>query len=114
MPGRYGLPFLGETVPFFGDEELYYWQPSQQYGPVFKTRVLGQKLAVLVGPEANRLVLMDQADHGTTMLGWSFLKSLFGNGLLFMEGDAPLDALRLMYPAFHGKASPSSHFIKTF
>jgi hypothetical protein len=55
MPGRYGLPFLGETLSIFGDEELYYWQHFQRYGSVFKTRILGQKFAFLVGPEANHL-----------------------------------------------------------
>ena len=104
MPGRYGLPFLGETLSIFGDEELPYWQHFQQYGPVFKTRILEQKFAFLVGTEANPLVLMEQADHVSTTLGWFFKRSLFGNGLLFMEGEAHRVARRLMYLAFHGRA----------
>ncbi|MBW4694690.1 MAG: cytochrome P450 [Lyngbya sp. HA4199-MV5] len=49
-------------------------------------------------------MLLEQADHVSTTLGWFFLKSLFGNGLLFMEGEAHRMARRLMYPAFHGRA----------
>jgi cytochrome P450 len=107
MPGRFGLPFLGETLSIFKDEELYYWQHFQKYGPVFKTRILGQKFAFLVGPEANRQVLLEQADHVSSKLGWFFLKSLFGNGLLFMEGEDHRVARRLLYPAFHGRAIAS-------
>jgi cytochrome P450 len=107
MPGRFGIPFLGETLSVFRDEELYYWQRFQKYGPVFKTQILGQKFAFLIGPDANRQVLLEQADHVSSALGWFFLKSLFGNGLLFMEGEEHRVARRLLYPAFHGRAIAS-------
>jgi cytochrome P450 len=107
MPGRYGLPFLGETLELFGTEELYYWSHFQRYGSVFKTRILGQKVAFLIGPDANRLVLLEQADHFSSRLGWEFLEPLFGNGILLQDGQEHSRTRRLMYPAFHGKAIAS-------
>ncbi len=107
MPGRYGLPFLGETLELFGTEELYYWKHFQRYGPVFKTRILGIKVAFLIGPDANRLLLLEQAEHFSSRLGWEFLEPLFGNGILLQDGQEHSRTRRLMYPAFHGKAIAS-------
>ncbi|NEQ25541.1 MAG: cytochrome P450 [Microcoleus sp. SIO2G3] len=107
MPGRYGLPFLGETLELFRTEELYYWKHFQRYGSVFKTRILGQKVAFLIGPDANRLLLLEQADHFSSRLGWAFIEPLFGNGILLQDGQEHARTRRLMYPAFHGKAIAS-------
>lgn len=107
MPGRYGLPFFGEMLELFTKEERYYRRHFEQYGPIFKTKILGYKFAFLIGPDANRLVLRDQADHVSTTLGWDFLRAFFGDGLLFLEGEEHRTTRRLMYPAFHGKAIAS-------
>jgi len=107
MPGSYGFPVIGETIELFRDEELFYWRHFRKYGPIFKTRALGHNFAFLIGPEANRLVMMEQADHVSTTLGWEFLRSVFGNGLSFMEGEKHRATRRLMYPAFHGQAIAS-------
>ncbi len=74
MPGNYGIPFLGETLELFRDEERYYWQRYQKFGSVFKTCILGRKFAFLIGPDANRLVLVEQADRFSSGMGWSFLE----------------------------------------
>ncbi len=107
MPGSYGLPFLGETLELFGAEELYYWRRFQRYGPVFKTRILGQKFAFLIGPDANQLVLREQAEHVSSQLGWAFLEPLFKRGILLQDGEEHARTRRLMYPAFHRRAIAS-------
>ena len=107
MPGSYGFPFLGETLELFGTEELYYWKRFQRYGPVFKTRILGEKVAFLIGPDANRLILLEKADHFSSRLGWEFLEPLFGQGILLQDGEEHARTRRLMYPAFHGRAIAS-------
>lgn len=110
MPGSYGwLPFLGKTLELFKTEELFYWRHEQRYGPIFKTRILGQKSAFLIGSDANRLVLQEAADHLSSYLGWIFLEPLFGRVILLQDGTEHLATRRLMYPAFHGRAI-SSYF----
>jgi len=104
IPGTYGLPFLGETLEIFRDLELYLWRRFHQYGSVFKTRVLGRKRAYLIGPDANRLVLVEQAENMSSQLGWYFLEPAFGNNILLQDGEEHRLTRRLMYPAFHGKA----------
>jgi len=107
MPGNYGLPFIGETLELFATEELYYWRRFQRYGPIFKTRILGIKCACLVGPDANRLVMLEQADHLSSWQGWGFLEPLFGRAILLQDGEEHRATRRLMYPAFHGRAIAS-------
>lgn len=104
MPGYLGLPFLGETLALRRTEELFYWKRFQRYGPVFKTRILGRKLAVLVGTEANQFVLQDQDSQVSSEIGWSFLQHLFGQGVLLQDGRQHQVTRRLLYPAFHTQA----------
>ncbi|WP_242057858.1 MULTISPECIES: hypothetical protein [Nostoc] len=60
-PGSFGLPVLGETLSFFFDRDFskkrYY-----QYGPIFKTYLLGRPTVVMVGPEALEFVLSSHQD----------------------------------------------------
>ncbi|MBW4605564.1 MAG: cytochrome P450 [Calothrix sp. FI2-JRJ7] len=62
MPGSFGVPIISD-LQFAGNEGYSLVQSWQRYGSVFKMRLLGQKCAVLIGAEANKLVLVDQAER---------------------------------------------------
>jgi cytochrome P450 len=51
-PGNLGLPFLGETLPFLRDPITFLEERSRRHGPVFKTRILGDDVVCLAGPQA--------------------------------------------------------------
>ncbi|HCF29352.1 MAG TPA: cytochrome P450 [Cyanobacteria bacterium UBA11049] len=104
MPGKYNLPFLGDTLQLVDKLELYYWQQFWRYGKVFKGQIFGKKVAYLIGADANKLVLVEQAEHMSSYIGWYFLEPLFGRGILLQDGEEHRVTRRLMYPAFHGKA----------
>lgn len=55
-PGKFGLPLLGETLSFFRDSQFAH-KRHQQYGDMFKTRLLGKPSIFLRGAEANQFVL---------------------------------------------------------
>ncbi len=103
MPGSFGGS-KGETAELFAGEEIFYRQRFQRHGSVFKSRIFGKKFAFLVGPEANRLVLKDKADHLSAGQGWIFLKPIFGTGLLLQDGKQHKATRKLMHPAMHGQA----------
>lgn len=109
MPGSFGRLFGGETKELFKDEELFYWEHFKRYGPVFKSRIFGKNFAFLIGPDANRTILLEKADHLSTRLGWIFLEPIFGKGLLLLDGEEHRATRRLMFPAMHGRAL-SSYF----
>ncbi|GJD22351.1 hypothetical protein RIVM261_073070 [Rivularia sp. IAM M-261] len=59
MPGSFGVPIIGD-LQFAFNEGYSLLQSWQRYGEIFKMRLLGQKCAVLIGAEANKLVLVEQ------------------------------------------------------
>jgi retinoid hydroxylase len=58
-PGSLGLPFIGETLQFLRDPN-FARKRHQQYGAVFKTRILGKPTIFTMGAEANRFVLSNE------------------------------------------------------
>ena len=77
-----------------------------QYGPVFRASVPwagGREFVFLVGPEANRVALLTRREAFSHYIGWAKIfgvETLFGNGLLTMEGPEHDDHRRMMNPAF--------------
>ena len=51
-PGRLGAPFLGETRAWIRDPYAFFEERTREFGPVFKTRILGKNFVCLAGPEA--------------------------------------------------------------
>jgi cytochrome P450 len=51
-PGRLGLPWIGETLDFLKDSFAFFAVRRAKHGLVFKTRLLGETVVCLVGPEA--------------------------------------------------------------
>ena len=107
LPGSFGWPFLGEAIELFAAQEVYYWHRFQLYRAAFKTQIMGMKIACLVGPDANQLVLQDQADKFSSRVGWSFLEPLLGEGILLQDGCQHQVVRQLMASAFHPQALAS-------
>jgi cytochrome P450 len=103
-PGRTGLPILGETLQLIFDPQ-FVQKRYQQYGPIFRSRVLGRSTVFLVGPEAAEFVLSSGMEHFTWQDGWpDSFKILLGRSLFLQEGEEHRRNRRLMMPAFHGPA----------
>ncbi|HEY7850371.1 MAG TPA: cytochrome P450, partial [Ktedonobacterales bacterium] len=75
----------------------------RQHGPIFRASNFGAEVVYLVGPAANRFVLLSDRPKFSHHIGWGEMLSvsyIFGDGLLSMDG-AEHDAHRhLMNPAF--------------
>lgn len=75
----------------------------EQYGAVFRTTYLGKDLVYLVGPEANRFVLLSDRLKFSHHQGWGQLYGVldvYGDGLLTMDGPEHSQQRRVMNPAF--------------
>lgn len=87
MPGSFGVPIIGD-LQFAANEGYSLLQSWQRYGEVFKMRLLGQKCAVLIGAEANKFVLVEQAECLSSYLGWRyFVEPAFGKTLMIQDGQ---------------------------
>lgn len=104
LPGDTGLPIMGNSIKVVKTHQIYYWQSYQRYGSAFKTKVLGKKVAVLVGANANQAVLKDQAEKFSSEAGWFYLKPLLKDGLLLQDGKRHARTKKIISPAFHREA----------
>lgn len=99
-PGNFGLPWLGEPPQLFDLE--YIKSQYEKHGPIFKTRVLGRNIAVMMGAEANRFLLSTGMKHFSWRDGWPpTFKELLGESLFVQDGEEHRSKRRLMMPAFH-------------
>lgn len=75
----------------------------ETHGPIFRANRWGTEVVYLVGPEANRFVLTTNRLRFSHREGWGRMMdvlSLFGDGLLTMDGAQHSHHRRMMNPAF--------------
>lgn len=58
-PGRFGLPWLGETLAIMRSNHGFYNERLEKYGPIFKTRLFGNDFVVFSGHEAFHTFAVD-------------------------------------------------------
>lgn len=74
----------------------------ERYGPVFTLRTFHLASVFMIGPEANRFVLVSDRDKFVWRDGlMGDLIPLIGDGLLTTDGEFHDSARRIMMPAFH-------------
>lgn len=109
VPGDWlTIPFWGHTIDFYIDREKFILDQYRRYGSPFQFKLLGREVIVLVGPEANEMVLKSQSDSFSIKQGWFFLEPLLSGGLLLQEGNEHRRSRRLLFPAFN-RAVIESH-----
>lgn len=92
LPGNYS----SNLGPFLAN--MY-----ERHGPVLRTTYFGKDLAYLVGPEANRFVMLSNRLKFSYHEGWGGLYGVvdvYGDGLLTMDGAEHRRHRRMMNPAF--------------
>ena len=102
-PGSFGLPLIGDTLNFLRDSQ-FARKRHQQYGPIFKTSILGQPTIFLYGPEANMFILTNENQYFT--VSWPpSTKALLGPlSLALQTGSDHQKRRKLLYQAFQPRA----------
>ena len=73
-----------------------------KYGPIFGMRILHDRQAFMIGPEANHFVLVSGRENFVWRYGrFGDLITLLGDGLLTIDGDYHDASRAIMMPAFH-------------
>ena len=102
-PGKFGLPVIGETLDFLRDPD-FAKKRHQQYGEVFKTRLLGSPTIFLKGPDANRFVFAHENEY--FQVSWpGSVKALLGPlSLALQTGHMHVQRRKLLVQAFQPRA----------
>lgn len=101
IPTLATVPWLGQPWAFLSHPGDYLLRGYRRHGPVFRTRLFGMSLIAVLGPEANRQVLVTQRERFSHALGYAMVRKVLGDGLLFQDGAAHARARTLMTPAFN-------------
>jgi cytochrome P450 len=110
IPGDEGWPVIGRTFEVLADPKGQVEMMARNYGPVYRSRVLGETSITLLGPEANEFVLFDNTKLFSSSHGWGpILNLLFPRGLMMLDFDEHRLHRRALSVAF--KAGPMQSYL---
>src|SRR5258708_25032410 len=88
IPGDEGWPLIGKTLEVLADPKGQIERQAAKYGLIYRSHIFGETSVVLLGPDANELVLFDQAKQFSSTHGWGrILGLLFPRGLMLLDFD---------------------------
>jgi cytochrome P450 len=109
IKGDNGWPIVGRTLHILADPRGEVERMAAKYGPVYRSRVLGETSVTLLGPEANEFVLFDQKQLFSSTWGWeTVLGRLFPRGLMLRDFEEHRLHRRALSVAF--KAGPMQSY----
>src|ERR1700730_3472473 len=110
IPGDEGWPIIGKTLEVLADPKGQVERAAAQYGLLYRSHIFGETTLTLLGPEANELVLFDQAKLFSSTHGWGrILGLLFPRGLMLLDFDEHRLHRRALSVAF--KAGPMKSYL---
>jgi cytochrome P450 len=109
IPGEAGPPVIGNLFRLLGDPHGFAWRMFRTYGPVYKSKALGYWTVMLIGAEANELLLFDRDKIFSSEQGWGpTLHQLFPRGLMLLDFEKHRADRRALSIAF--KPEPMRHY----
>ena len=101
IPGDSGLPLFGQTFHFLRDYRGLVEQRYQRYGLISRGHTLFQHSLMLLGPEANEIVLKNSDGQFSSRLAWNpLLDRLFPDGLMLKDAEAHRYDRKILQGAF--------------
>ena len=110
IPGDEGWPIIGRTLQILADPKGQVERMHAKYGTVYRSHIFGETSVSLLGPEANELVLFDQAKLFSSTHGWGqVLGLLFPRGLMLLDFEEHRLHRRALSVAF--KSGPMKSYL---
>ena len=109
IPGEKGLPFIGNTLKLLRNPAKFSDRMVNKYGRVYRNDAFGSTSVILLGADANELVLFDRDKLFSSEQGWGpVLNLLFPRGLMLMDFDKHRADRKVLSVAF--KPEPMRHY----
>lgn len=101
LPGRYGLPLIGQTFRFIPEPFRVLDDIYKEYGPVSKVSLTFQKMVIALGPEYIQELMLDRDQLYSPRMGYDGpLGDFFAGGLLVRDFAEHKVHRRIMQTAF--------------
>src|SRR5579871_1135217 len=100
LPGRTGLPGLGETLDLLRDPYAFVRDRAARHGPVFKTSLFGKKTAVVMGPEAAARFIDPELVERQGSQPAPVFRLFAGPSVPHLDGSAHADRKKVLLQAF--------------
>lgn len=104
IPGPRPDPIMGHTLRILKDCYGFTIRSREEFGDIFKTKLLGEWRVLLNGADALEFVLVDRDRNFSNQEGWQPLRNVFDGGLLMRDFDEHRRHRRIMQAAFRSKA----------
>jgi retinoid hydroxylase len=88
-PGRFGVPWLGETLAILKSNHGFHRERVAKYGPIYKTRLLGSNFVVFSGHEAFHVFATDPRIRRGDADALPTRQIFHGSVALYDGGDQP-------------------------
>ncbi len=73
-----GLPYIGHAIEFYRDQEAFFRRGYSKHGKVFGIKLLGQPMAILIGPEEQSFFFKSTDKELSMEKPYQFLAAMFG------------------------------------
>lgn len=101
LPGERGLPLAGHLPALVRDPVGTLRTLYQRHGEVFTVNLLGTRMVMLLGPDANEFLLTDRGQVLSSRHGWDFfIGPFFHNGIMLRDFDEHRFHRRILQQAF--------------
>lgn len=119
LPGEKGLPIVGHSLDFLYRPVETALRFERKHGPIYWLNIFGMTAVALVGPEANKLVLLDREKAFSNAKGWDFfIGQFFKRGIMLLDFDEHRFHRGIMQAAFKkqvlmqyvGRMNPVIHY----
>ena len=111
IPGEDGLPVVGTTLKALKDPIGFGRYMFEKYGSIYRTFSFGKDNVMLLGADANELVMFNRDKIFSSEQGWGpVLNNLFPRGLMLMDFDRHRADRKALSVAF--KPGPMRHHCK--
>lgn len=100
IPSDKRLPIIGGTIDFLNRPVVFLQEQYKKHGSIFKMTLFGKSVVFLVGTEANKFLLVEQAKYMSNQKGWENIDELFHDGLMLKDGENHQHHRSIMQSAF--------------
>ena len=105
LPGSTSIPFLGDTLTMLSNPTDYAQGRQERFGDISKMVVFGQRSVLLLGPDANEMVMKNRDRVFSSVLAYEpFMKDIFPGTLGMKDFEDHSRHRRILQSAFHKKS----------